>query len=129
MVSTASQTVLVAGGGIGGIATANRLRRRLGRHHRVVLINREPDFTFAASYLWVMTGARRPAQITRPLRNLERRGIEVVIGDVTNIDPATRTVAVGDQRLTGDHLVVSLGADWATERIPGLAEHGQTFAT
>ncbi|MDO8363968.1 MAG: FAD-dependent oxidoreductase [Actinomycetota bacterium] len=127
--STGSQTVLVAGGGIGGIATANRLRRRLDRRHRVVLINRDPDFTFAASYLWVMTGARRPAQITRPLRRLERRGIEVVIGDVTDIDPATRTVTVGDQRLTGDHLVVSLGADWATDRIPGLAEHGQTFAT
>ena len=129
MVSTASQPVLVAGGGIGGIATANRLRRRLDRHHRVVLINRDTDFTFAASYLWVMTGARRPAQITRPLRRLERRGIEVVIGDVTDVDPAMRTVTVGDQRLTGDHLVLSLGADWATERIPGLAEHGQTFAT
>ena len=129
MASTASQTVLVAGGGIGGIATANRLRRRFDRRHRVVLINREPDFTFAASYLWVMTGARRPNQITRPLQRLERRGIEVVIGDVTDIDPETRTVTVGGQRMTGDHLVISLGADWATDRIPGLAEHGHTFAT
>ncbi len=127
--SIASQTVLVAGGGIGGIATANRLRRRLDRRHRVVLVNRDPDFTFAASYLWVMTGARRPDQITRPLRRLERRDIEVVIGDITDIDPVTRTVTVGDRRLTGDHLVVSLGADWATDRIPGLAEHGHTFAT
>jgi hypothetical protein len=40
MSSTASQTVLVTGGGIGGIATANRLRRRLDRRRRVVLINR-----------------------------------------------------------------------------------------
>lgn len=118
MASTASQTVLVAGGGIGGIATANRLRRRLDRRHRVVLINREPDFTFAASYLWVMTDARRPNQITRPLQRLERRGIEVVIGDGTDIDPETRTVTVGGQRMTGDDLVISLGADWATDRSP-----------
>lgn len=129
MSSNATQTVLVVGGGIGGIATANRLRRRLDRRHRVVLINREPDFTFAASYLWVMTGDRRPDQITRPLRRLERRGIEVVIGAVTGIDAVTRTVTVGEQQLSGDHLVVSLGADWATDRIPGLAEHGHTFAT
>ena len=129
MSSNTTQTVLVVGGGIGGIATANRLRRRLDRRHRVVLINREPDFTFAASYLWVMTGDRRPDQVTRPLRRLERRGIEVVIGDVTDIDPTTRTVTVGERQLTGDHLVVSLGADWATDRIPGLAEHGHTFAT
>jgi hypothetical protein len=94
----------------------------------VVLVNREPDFTLAASYLWVMTGARRPEQLTRPLKRLERRGTEVVVGDVTDIDPTTRTLTVGGQRLTGDHLAVSLGADWATDRVPGLAEHGHTYA-
>ncbi len=125
-----AQTVLILGGGIGGVATANRLRRRLDRQHRVVLVNREEDFSFAASYLWVMTGARRPAQITRPLKRLERRGIEVIIGDVERIDPATRTVTVSGRDLKPvDHLVVALGADWATDRIPGLADHGHTFAT
>jgi len=53
----------------------------------------------------------------------------VVVGDVTDINPTTRTLTVGDRRLTGDHLVVSLGADWATDRVPGLAEHGHTYAT
>jgi len=129
MTPVAAQTVVVAGGGIGGVATANRLRRRLDRSHRVVLVNRDPDFTFPASYLWVMTGSRRPEQITRPLKGLERRGIEVVIGDVTDIDPTTRTLTVGQRPLTGDHLVVALGADWATDRVPGLADHGHTYAT
>lgn len=124
-----SQTVLVAGGGIGGVVTANRLRRRLDRRHRVVLVNREPEFSFAASYLWVMTGSRRPDQVTRPLKRLERRGIEVIVGEVTDIDPVTRTLTVGDRALTGDHLVVSLGADWATDLVPGLGEHGHTYAT
>lgn len=123
------QTVLVAGGGVGGVATANRLRRRLDRRHRVVLVNREPEFSFAASYLWVMTGARRPDQVTRPLKRLERRGIEVVVGDVTGIDPGKRTLTVGGREVAGDHLVISLGADWATERVPGLAQHGHTYAT
>jgi sulfide:quinone oxidoreductase len=129
MATRAEQTVLVGGGGIGGVAAANRLRRRLDQRHRVVLVNRDPDFTYAASYLWVMTGSRRPEQITRPLKRLERRGIEVVIGDVSDIDPATRTLTVGDRTLTGDHLVVALGADWATDRVPGLGEHGHTYAT
>ena len=129
MATRAGQTVVVAGGGIGGVAAANRLRRRLDRRHRVVLVNRDPDFTYAASYLWVMTGSRRPEQITRPLKRLERRGIEVVIGDVTDIDPTTRTLTIGERTLAGDHLVVSLGADWATDRVPGLANHGHTYAT
>lgn len=129
MASLPAQTILVAGGGIGGVTTANRLRRRLDKRHRVILVNRDPEFSYAASYLWVMTGSRRPEQITRPLRRLERRGIEVVIGDVSDINPSTRTLTVGDRTLTGDSMVVALGADWATDRVPGLGEHGHTYAT
>jgi NADH dehydrogenase FAD-containing subunit len=72
--ASAGQTILVLGGGIGGVVTANRLRRTLDRRHRVVLVDREPTFSFAASYLWVMTGERNPRQTTRPLRRLARRG-------------------------------------------------------
>ena len=123
------ETVLVLGGGIGGVVAANRLRKKLDRHHRVVLVSRDDEFSFAASYLWVMTGDRRPEQITRPLRRLQRRGIEVVIGEVEQIDPASRTVIVAGRKITADYLVVSLGADWATGRVPGLADYGHTFAT
>jgi sulfide:quinone oxidoreductase len=124
-----AQTVVVLGGGIGGVAAANRLWRRLDRRHRVILVNREPDFTFAASYLWVMSGQRKPKQVTRPLKALQRRGIEVVIGDIEAIDPTTRTVTVGGRQISGDHLIVSLGADYATDTIPGLQQAGETFAT
>jgi len=54
-----------------GVAAANRLRRRLDRQYRVVLVNREEDFSFAASYLWVVTVARRPSQVTSPLTSPE----------------------------------------------------------
>lgn len=125
----AGQTVLILGGGVGGVATANRLRKRLDRRHRVILVNREPDFTFAASLLWVMTGSRRPGQIQRPLSRLERRGIEVVIGDVEAIDPDARTARVAGRELRADHLVIALGANYATDAVPGLAASGLTYAT
>lgn len=123
------QTVVVLGGGIGGVVAANRLRRKLDRRHKVVLVNREPLFSFAASYLWVMTGQRTPRQITRPLQRLQRRGIDVVIGDVEAIDPAARTVTVAGRELVADHLVVALGADQVPQAIPGLTKVGHTFAT
>lgn len=129
MGASAGRTVIVLGGGVGGVATAVRLRRRLSREHRVVLVNRDADFSFASSYLWVMSGDRRPDQVTRPLQKLTRRGIEVVIGEVDHINPAERAVTVNGRVLAGDHLVVTLGADWVTDRIPGLAENGHTFAT
>lgn len=123
------RTVLVLGGGIGGVVAANRLRRKLDSRHRVILVNREVEFSYAASYLWVMTGARKPEQITRSLHRLQRRGIEVIIGEVEKIDPLTRMVVVAGQNIFADYVVVSLGAKWATDRVPGLAEYGHTFAT
>ena len=33
-------TVVILGGGVGGLVAANRLRRRLDPKHRVVLVNR-----------------------------------------------------------------------------------------
>lgn len=129
MSATCAQTVLVLGGGIGGVVAANRLRRKLDRRHRVVLVNREPQFSLAASYLWVMVGQRTPRQVVRPLRRLQRRGIEVVIGAVEQIDPIRRTAVVDGRELTADHLVVSLGADQAPGVVPGMAENGHTFAT
>lgn len=122
-------TVLILGGGIGGVAAANALRRRLPRRHGIVLVDREQDFSLAASYLWVMNGSRRPQQIARPLARLARRGIEVVRGEVESIDPAARSAVVDGRPFAAEHLVVALGARFAPEVVPGLAELGETFCT
>jgi sulfide:quinone oxidoreductase len=124
-----AESVLILGGGVGGVAAANALRRLLPRRHPIVLVDREQDFTLAASYLWVMTGARTPQQISRPLERLRRKGIEVVRGEVEQIDPERREAVVGGTRLRGDHLIVALGAEFALDAIPGLAEAGHTFCT
>ncbi|MHB8797794.1 MAG: NAD(P)/FAD-dependent oxidoreductase [Thermoanaerobaculia bacterium] len=123
------QTVLILGGGIGGVVAANRLRKRLDRQHRVVLVDREPNFALAASFLWVMTGDRRPEQIARPLARLERKGIEVIRGEVERIDPARREAVVDGRTLQADHLIVALGAQFAPEAVPGLETAGLTFCT
>ncbi|MFZ5785538.1 MAG: NAD(P)/FAD-dependent oxidoreductase, partial [Acidobacteriota bacterium] len=123
------QTVLILGGGVGGVVAANRLRKQLDRRHRIILVDREPSFTLAASFLWVMTGARRPEQISRPLARLERKGIEVLRGEVERIDPEQRTAVISGQAIAADHLVVALGAEFAPEAVPGLAEAGLTFCT
>jgi sulfide:quinone oxidoreductase len=123
------QTIVILGGGVGGVVAANQLRKRLLRRHRIILVDREPTFALAASFLWVMTGDRRPTQIVRPLARLERRGIEIVRGEVERIHPERREAIVGGRSLRADHLVVALGAEFAPEAIPGLAEEGHTFCT
>jgi sulfide:quinone oxidoreductase len=123
------KTILILGGGIGGVAAANRLRKSLGRQHRIVIVNRESDFSLAASFLWVMTGDRKPAQISKPLSNLRRKGIEVVLGEVQRIIPDKREVIVSGATITADYLVIALGADFTPQAVPGLAENGLTFCT
>jgi len=122
-----SKTILILGGGVGGIATARALRRRLPRTHRIVLIDRERDHVFAPSLIWLMVGRRTPAAITRPLRDLVRQGIEVRIGAIERIDPEQKSVTLADGTLTGDYLVVALGAELFPESVPGLAEAGRNF--
>jgi sulfide:quinone oxidoreductase len=124
-----SKTVLILGGGVGGVATARAVRKRLPKAHRVVLVDRERDHVFAPSLLWLMVGQRTADAITRPLSHLTRKGIDVRLGNVEHIDPDRRVVTVAGQALSADYLVITLGADLAPELIPGLAQAGHNFYT
>lgn len=122
-------TILVLGGGIGGMVAANEIRRQLPSTHRVVVVEKNAQHAFAPSFLWLMTGDREPHQIRRPLAGLLRRGVEQVQAEVLGIDPVRRTVSTSAAEIAYDHLIVALGADLAPEAIPGLAEASQTFFT
>lgn len=122
-------TVLVLGGGIGGAAAANTLRERLGERHRIVVVDRDAEQVFAPSLLWLMVGQRRPAAISRPLVQMLRPGIEVVHSDVLGIDPVSLRVTTDAGELTGDAIVIALGAELAPDAIPGYADAAHDFFT
>lgn len=124
-----AKTVLVLGGGVGGIVAANHLRRRLPRQHRVILVDRERAHLCQPSLLWLAVGDRTPASIQRPLERLLQKGIEVITGEITEIDPTTRTIRAGGQDVSGETLIVALGADLAPDAIPGLAAAGHNLDT
>ena len=125
----ADSTVVVLGGGIGGLVAARRLRRHLDRSDRVVLVERDPTFRFAASFLWIMTGARRLDDVTADLRRLRQRGIELVEAQVEGIDVANRSVATLAGPVAYDRLVVALGAELAPEALPGFPEAARSVYT
>lgn len=121
------KTILILGGGIGGQVAANVLRKSLNRDHRVILVDRRREFVFSPSLLWVMVGQRRVDQISRPLDLLSKKGIGVFQAEVTRIDPGKKTVVAGEQTLSYNYLIISLGADLARESIPGLKEEAHIF--
>lgn len=124
-----SKTILILGAGIGGVVTASLLRKSLPRTHRVVLVEREERHVFPPSLLWLMTGQRTPERISRPFDALRKQGIELIRGNLEQINPEARTVKVNGSELTGDYLVIALGAEYAPETIPGLAQAGHNFYT
>lgn len=124
-----AKTVLILGGGVGGLVAANRLRRWLPRKHHVVLVDREPQHVFQPSLLWLAVGDRTPDRIQRPLDRLRRKGVEVLLGEITRVDPVARTIGVNGRELGGDAVIVSLGADLAPEVVPGLADAGHNLYT
>lgn len=126
---TDSKTILVLGGGIGGLVAANRLRQYLPQSHRIVLVEKNNMHAFPPSFLWLMIGDRTPEQITCKVSQLVRPSIEVINAEVRLIDLAGRRVETGLKTLAYDYLIIALGAELAPEIIPGLAEAAHTFYT
>jgi len=122
----AAHTVVVVGGGTGGLVAARFLRRHLAAEDRVVLVARETKYCFAPSFLWVMTGERRPERICLDLRRLRRRGIEVVEAEAQELDLERCHVVTAAGPLAYDRLVLAPGADLAPELLPGFAEAALT---
>ncbi len=126
------QTVLVLGGGTGGIVTANELARMAGNDGdinplRIILFEKEEKHVKGPLLLWLMSGKRAPDEISRSTIKLAGNGIEVVIGEIESIDPGNITVKVNGQVYQGDHMVVSLGMVQKTN--PVLQELGYNFHT
>ncbi len=124
--------VVVLGGRTGGLVAARQLRRRLGRldwSGRVVLVDKDLTYRFAPSFLWVMTGARRPEQVTADLGRLRRRGIDVLRAEVLEIDTDGRTVKTTEAALPYDRLVIAIGAELAPDALPGFTEGAHNVYT
>jgi len=117
-----TSTIVILGGGVGGLVAAHRLRRRLSRNHRIVVIDRWSHHLFSSSLLWLMVGHRRSDQIRRPLQSLAGKGIEFHQGEIEELSLDRRFVRTDSQRFEFDYLIVSLGAQLAPESVAGFGE-------
>jgi len=91
--------ILILGGGVGGIVTANSLRAKLPTEHRIIVIEKNTEYLFTPSLLWVMVGWRRPGQISKSLHRLLHQGVEVVQAEVRAIDPGSQQVVTSSGKL------------------------------
>ncbi len=122
-------TALILGGGFGGLSCARGLRRRLGPEHRVVLVDRSDRFVVGAAKTWVALGERQIDDVTASRGALLPEGVEYVRAEVLAIDPMRREARTSSGNLTGEHLVIALGAEFDLAAVPGLEASAHLFYT
>lgn len=117
-----SKTVVVLGAGVGGLSTADALRRLLPYDDRIVLIDRTFDGVLGLSLLWVLRGWRTPDEVKIRPTSAALPDVDMLSAGVAHIDIAARSVHTTTGPIDYDALVIALGADLNTAAIPGLQE-------
>jgi NADH:ubiquinone reductase (H+-translocating) len=113
-VSERTPTVVIVGGGFGGLAAAKALRKAPAR---VFLIDRTNHHLFQPLLYQVATSVLTPEQIGSPLRGILRnqKNTTVILGEVKGVDKDARRVVVDSADRQGvplayDYLVLATGA-------------------
>jgi sulfide:quinone oxidoreductase len=124
----AKTTTLILGGGFGGIAAANMLRRLLPDGHEIVVVDVSERHCVGAGQTWIALGERTRGDVSRSRVDLLARDVRFVRSRIERIDVAARSVATDRETLRWDKLVIALGAHVDPAGVPGLAS-AETFYT
>lgn len=119
--------VLILGGGFGGLAAAHRLRETLPADDEIVVVDKGDRFFPGLAKLWDIAGTKSLASSSRPLANLEDKGIRFHQAEVIAIDPAARSAETTAGTMEGDALLVALGAAYRPEHTALLSGSGHNL--
>ncbi|MBD5634398.1 MAG: FAD-dependent oxidoreductase, partial [Candidatus Eremiobacteraeota bacterium] len=127
--------ILILGGGFAGLACARKLERLLRPDEATLtLVSRENFTLFTPMLPEVGSGNLETRHVVTPVRAQLKR-TTFVLGDVRNVDLASKTVAVEHviaksvQSLSYDHLIFALGSVNSTFGLPGIAERSIPYKT
>jgi sulfide:quinone oxidoreductase len=123
--------IAVVGAGIAGTSAAFELHHRLGKAHRITLINPDASFRFVPSNPWLALGWREEFEITAKLGSqLERADIDFIGEPVERLEPERNELVLAGGRTVGyDYLVLATGPELAFDEIPGFGrESGNTVS-
>jgi sulfide:quinone oxidoreductase len=120
--------IVVMGAGLGGVACAYEMKKKVGGGHQVTLVGSSPYFEFTPSNPWIMVGWRTAPQTRVELEKpLAAKDIAWVPKLVQAIDAQASRLTLDDGTgLDYDYLVIATGPKLAFEEVPGLGPKGFT---
>jgi sulfide:quinone oxidoreductase len=122
--------ILILGGGTGGTLLANLLARSVGGQATITVVSSQVQHYYQPGWLYVPFGQQDPRSLSRPERDLLNDKVELLHGDVRELDAASETVTLADgTRLDYDFLVIATGSHVAPEDVPGMVEGAHHFYT
>jgi sulfide:quinone oxidoreductase len=122
--------ILILGGGTGGTLLANLLARKVGDRASITVVSSLVQHYYQPGWLYVPFGQQDPRSLARPERELLNDAVELVHGEVCELDAQAETVTLADgTRLDFDFLVIATGSHPAPEDVPGFAEGAHHFYT
>ena len=119
--------ILILGGGFGGLAAADTLRRGLEAEHKVTLVDKQRLFFMGLTKLWVLNGSRQVGENAGNRTALNKRGIDFIESEVAEIDTAKKVVRLRQQKISYDFLIVALGAEYSTASTPGFDRYAKNL--
>jgi len=134
------ETIVIVGGGAGGLELATRLGDTLGasKRARVLLVDRNPGHFWKPLLHTVASGKCDPRveELSFPAQAVEH-DFEFVQGEVLCVDRAHQTITLAPRKGSGidgvcrtvayDKLVLALGAVTNFYNVPGAAKHALTL--
>jgi len=130
------KTILILGGGFGGVYTAVYLERLMSREERatyeIVIVSRDNYIVFQPLLPEVISGSVELNHVISPIRRLAPTA-RLYTREVESIDVANRTVRLSPGAkpvpliVPYDHLVIALGTRLDPGKIPGMKEHASPF--
>ena len=116
--------VVIVGGGPAGVTTA--LSAKNSYHDKkVLIIRREETSLIPCGIPYVLHSLKKVENNIMPDKPLEAAGVELMVGDVVEIEPAAKVIILrSGEKLEYDRLVMATGSTPFIPPIPGIEKKG-----
>ena len=124
-----SSRIVIIGGGVAGVHTANLLAKRLpASAASIQLIDSTGQHTYQPGWLSVALNDSSPSRLSRDVRRLLHRRVDLILDEAIRLDPtAGKLWMQREGTMAYDYAVLATGSRLNTEVVPGLSEGSHDF--